>query len=276
MQVKNAIIALANNKEFGKKFRTTDYFWNKVDEILKVLKPLYITTKEMQKVGYGLADFYVSWLRIEKKLDRICVEGTLLNLAPELKKALEEYQQQLLDTPTMVAAIFLDPRIKFKLTNIQKECATLYLKKLFVRMHGFKYSEIELNETGNNTLDELNEDFAIIHGETETNALDTSNLLISLADYETVKHFNLKHSTMDFWKHNKEQYPLIYPLACAIHAVPAGQAFEERNFSSFGYIRNAKRTMMKPKNLQNVLVVRLNKEIFYEHKEKRVNEIKNK
>lgn len=228
----------------------------------------------MQKVGYGLADFYVSWLRIDKNLDRICLEGTLLNLASELKKALQEYKQQLFDTPSMAAAIFLDPRVKFTLTITQKECATLYLKKLFVRMEQLKEGDVELNETGDNTLDELNVDFALIHGETEE--LDTSVFLVSLANYDGVKNVNLKHCVMDFWKHHKEQYPLIYPLACAIHAIPAGQALEERNFSSFGYLRSAKRASMKPKNLRNVLVVRLNKEIFYKHKEKRVSEIINK
>lgn len=262
---------LANNKEFGRKFNTTDYFWSKVDEILKVLKPLYIVTKDMQKVGYGLADFYVSWLRIDKSLDRICVEGTLLNLASQLKKALQEYKQQLFDTPSMAAAVFLDPRIKFKLTNEQKECATLYLKKLHVRMHQLKGGEGELDNSRDNTLDELNEDFVAIHGETDE--LDTSVFLLELAKYDAVKHVDFKHRVMDFWKHNKEHYPLVYSLACVIHAIPAGQALEERNFSSFGYLRCAKRTSMKPKNLRNVLIVRLNKEIFYECKEKQINEI---
>lgn len=60
MKLKGAITELSTDREFGYKFDTTDDFWEKGAEILKVLNPIYIATKEMQKLGYGLADFYIS------------------------------------------------------------------------------------------------------------------------------------------------------------------------------------------------------------------------
>lgn len=59
-------------------------FWGKIDEILDVLRPIYNATVEMQTVGYGLADFCVSWLRIGKNLDRVNHNETITNLAYEL------------------------------------------------------------------------------------------------------------------------------------------------------------------------------------------------
>lgn len=200
--------------------------------------------------------------------------GTLTNLATEYLSALERHRAELLDTPYMLASIYLDPRVKSKLNTTQKECAILLLKKLFMRAKEIFETPPESNQTPNNTLDELNEEFS----DPNNDSVDvlTGALMTAFTAYDAVKHVDLKCSVMDFWKNHKEEHDLIYPLACVIHSIPAGQCFEEQNFSSFGYIRNAKRTALKENNVTNILAVRLNKEIFYELKAKYLDEIRNK
>lgn len=225
----------------------------------------------MQSVGYGLADFCVSWMRIEKNLNRLNADCTQLNLGFELLRELEARKADLFDTPYMLAAIFLDPRIKFKLNNVQKECAILHIKNLYTRM---KLLEIKENDTENqhhNTLDELNEEYAATYNTEEH--FDTSHLMISLSSYDAVKHVDFKCNVMDFWQEHKQEFPLIYPLACVVHAIPAGQSFEERNFSSFSFIRNSKRTRLSAESTKNILMIRLNKELFYDYKQKQIDEI---
>lgn len=68
---------LSQNEEFGSKFTTNDEFWSDVDEIITVLQPSYELTNKMQKVGYGLADFYIGWLRVIKNLERL-MKGNFL------------------------------------------------------------------------------------------------------------------------------------------------------------------------------------------------------
>lgn len=68
--MKSIIIQLANFKEFGAKFDTTDAFWDELDEIISVLQSSYDFTINMQKIGYGLSDFYIGWLRVKKNLER--------------------------------------------------------------------------------------------------------------------------------------------------------------------------------------------------------------
>lgn len=225
----------------------------------------------MQKVGYGLADFFISWMRIEKNLSRLNANGTQLNLGVELLRELGARRADLFDTPCMIAAIYLDPRVKFKLNNIQKECAILHLKNLYIRMKELEINENETEDQHSNTLDELNEEYAATHN-TEVR-IDSSHLMTSLASYDGVTHVDFKFNVMDFWRTHKQEFPLIYPLAKVIHAIPAGQSFEERNFSSFSLIRNAKRTRLLPENLKNILMIRLNKELFYEYKQHQVDEI---
>lgn len=68
--MKSVIIQLAKCKDFGSKFETTETFWNGLDEIIAVLQPGYDFTINQQKVGYGLSDFYIGWLRVKKNLER--------------------------------------------------------------------------------------------------------------------------------------------------------------------------------------------------------------
>lgn len=270
-KIKHAIVELQNDIEFGDKFETNGIFWEQIDEIIRTLQPLYIATKEMQNVGYGLADFYVSWLRIEKNLHRLSVEPTQLNLGLALSRELTARSGDLFNTPSMTAAIYLDPRIKFKLNHFQKECAVLYLKKLYIRMQQLKISENEPEDQHHNTLDELNEEYAATYDTEEQ--IDTSNLIASLTHYDSVKHVDFKCNVMEFWQKRKHEFPLIYPLAEVVHAIPAGQSYEERNFSSFSFVRNAKRSRLSAENVKNILMIRLNKELFYKYKQQQLDDI---
>lgn len=270
-RIKPVIIELANDTEFGEKFETTECFWEQIDGIISTLKPLYIVSKEMQQVGYGLTDFFISWLRIEKNLNRFDANSAQFNLGMELLRELGARRADLFDTPCMLAAIYLDPRVKFKLNNTQKECAILHLKNLYIRMKHLELKQIDTTDQHNNTLDEMNEEYAATHREEEQ--FDSSHLLLSLSNYDAVTHVDFKCAVMDFWQMHQPEYPLIYPLACVIHAIPAGQSFEERNFSSFSFIRSARRTRLSAENTKNVLLIRLNKELFYEYKQKQIDEI---
>lgn len=230
----------------------------------------------MQRVGYGLTDFFISWLRIDKNISRLNGYGTILNLTHRLKEELDARKAELFDTPSMVAAMYLDPRVKYKLTRQQKECAILHLKKVYIKLQQLKTVEVVSNSIQNNTLDELNDEYAAMNNDYNPDSeIDTSHLMLSFANYDAVMHMDYKCNVMEFWTKNKEEFQLLYPLACVMHTIPAGQCFEERNFSFFSYIRNARRTSLKSKNLQNIITIRLNRDIFYQLKQEEVDSIIN-
>lgn len=107
----------------------------------------------------------------------------------------------------MVAAIYLDPRVKFKWNETQKECAMFYLKQLTIR-----HQQIESNDEMhteneadlvNDTLDELNEEFysAQVHVSYEDSSLyDSNQLMIAITEYDKVKHVDVKSTAKNFWK----------------------------------------------------------------------------
>lgn len=121
----------------------------------------------------------------------------------------------------------------------------------------------------NNTLDELNEEFnsAVMHDSFEEDFnTDDNQIMMAFTDYDKVKHVDIKNDKMFFWKNHKDEHKLIYPLACIVHSIPASQALIESHFSSFSYVRSNKRCSLKAENVQNILTVRLNKELFYDQK----------
>lgn len=270
-KMKAIIIHLAGNKEFGHKFLVNEQFWESVAEIINVLQSAYKFTVEMQSIGYGLADFYIGWLRVQKNLRRHLNEHTQLDLAAKLMQHMENRSSSLFKTPLLLCSVYMDPRMMFTLTTEQKAEAAMSMVQIYQR-------SIDTNRTVqqhqvNDTLDEIREEYASQQIQNQGN---TQHLFQALADYETEAAFDIHQPVMNFWIENSHKYPLLRPLADILHAVPSNQCCTERGFSGLSYIRSKFRMCMQPQNVSNVLMVRLNKDIFYTLRKERVQHILDK
>lgn len=275
--MKDTIEQLATNEEFGSEFRSSPIFWEKTREIIQILEIPYITTKEMQRVGYGLTDFYISWLRMTRSLGRI-TNGNL-NLAERLVEAMRERESALLDTPTMLTAMFLDPRLKYRLNATQAELATISIEKLHLRISNME-NPGQVTSDGNDTLDELNAEALADPGNRTIPSREPSIILRplheSLTKFEAVKPTNIKSNVFDFWREKKEDFPLLYKLASIVHAVQAGQCAVERDFSAFTSARDSRRCKQRPKNMSNILMIRLNPDVHKEWRSSHILKIREK
>lgn len=233
----------------------------------------------MQVKGYGLADFYISWLRMKRSLGRIA--NGQLNIADKLIEKMEERETTLLETPTMITAMYLDPRIKHRLNRetTSKELAKISVEKIHLRMNNLDKGPNQVNAPANDTLDELNaEAMDDMSNETTTLTERESNILLSslresMTKYDAVNPTDIKSNVFDFWKERKAEFPLLYGVACIVHAVPAGQCSVERDFSSFTCVRESRRCKLLPKNMSNILMIRLNQDVHEEWKATRILEI---
>lgn len=270
--MKNAVTRLADCDEFGYKFRDDDEFWAKVNEIVLVLKPFYNLTIDMQRIGYGLADFYIGWLRVKKNLQRMKNNGLQFDFSTELIKSMEKRAPSLFKTPLLLCAIFLDPRMMKTLSDEQKATAAMDLLKIHERITESHRLDNATN-TPNDTLDEIREEFEAFNNDNEN---DANLLLKEISIYETENVYDIRAPVMKFWKENGYKFQLLRPLANLIHAVPSNQCCTERSFSSFSYIRSKLRMSMLAENTSNVLMVRLNKDVYYALRKERVQKILNR
>lgn len=157
----------------------------------------------------------------------------------------------------------------FALTDEQKATAAMDLMKIFERITENKSKTNNAN-TINDTLDEIQQEYQ----NRRNRAQNSSGQLISkCAEYENEAACNIKDPVMKFWVDNQQEYKLLRSLADVIHAVPSNQCCTERAFSSLSYIRNRYRTSLKPENLSNVLMIRLNKDVFYTLRKERIQSI---
>lgn len=271
LKMKDIIIKLAENNEFGHKFETSESFWSKVREIVDVLTSAYKFTIDMQRVGYGLSELYIGWLRVKLNLKRMLNTEQQFNLVTKLNEAMDWRAASLFNSPLMLCAIYLDPRISFKLSDEQKATAAMDLLEIHERLMASELNTEKENHA-NDTLDEIQAEY---QAERNEDLFGRTSVLKEMAIFETEKISDIKSGVMDFWENNTHKYPLLRALADILHAVPSNQCRTEASFSSLSYIRNKYRMSMLPKNTSNVLLVRLNKDIFYELREERTQEILN-
>lgn len=267
--MKDTISRLAGNDEFGYKFETSETFWKAVEEIVEVLASSYDLTIEMQAVGYGLSNLYIGWLRVQKRLQRIIINKPQFDLAQKLIENMELRAKSLFKSPLFLCSVYLDPRINFKLTDEQRASGAMGLVKIFEREETSQLLAKKENRV-NDTLDEIQDEY---HSQQNEDQNSSSRLLKEMSLFETEKPFDIKAEVMQFWTENSHKYPLLRPLADILHAVPSNQCRTEAAFSSLSYIRNRYRMAMHSKNISNVLMVRLNKDIYYELRNERVQKI---
>lgn len=93
-------------------------------------------------------------------------------------------------------------------------------------------------------------------------AIEDDSIAEELNKFELVKRSALSEKNMDFWAKNKTTFKQLYELAKIVHAVPVTQVSVERAFSSLTFILHALRNRMHPDTLEQILLIRLNKEIF--------------
>lgn len=178
----------------------------------------------------------------------------------------------LFQSPVMLCSIYLDPRVMFKLSNEQRATSAMELLKIYDRITSSLHSATDQNERQNDTLDEIQEDY---HVPLDENRNNRDKILGILAIYEQERPYDIRAPVMKFWEEKNDKYMLIRPLAELLHAVPSNQCYTERAFSSLSYIRSKYRMRMSSKNLSNVLMIRLNKDIFYSMRKENIENILN-
>ena len=66
------------------------------------------------------------------------------------------------------------------------------------------------------------------------------------------------HKPVEFWKSNKENYPILYHVFLRIFCVPATSVPSEELFSAAGYTVCDRRNRLSPENVRKIMLVNQN------------------
>lgn len=269
-----AITYFATKKNASKCYELFLHKLPALKQILRALEIPYEATIAIQHSTYTLSDFYGSWLKMERSLNKLVLE----NLECECKFALalvgevEKRKKILLNNQALISAVYLDPRFNFKLSAEEIRIAKITIEKLFDRLKVFKSSASAQVEMATKTDDDSFEDDCVasglpraFHGKSTTQVVDqyffSANISRLFENYERSDRLHHKDSVLSFWVERKIDDPVLYELASIIQAIPPTQATVERAFSALGCVFNHKTSSLSDSSLENILMIVLNKEL---------------
>lgn len=248
-----------------------DLFWEKIDELVQTLEFPFLATKAMENRNFCYTDLYLWSMRIEIKLNRIIENSPHFNFAAILKTKLKERERNLFNTPIMMTALYLDPRFRKQLTATETSIAVETLHKMFIQIK----SKPLTSPRGLNAIDRQIEAQIFLDQQLQqTEAHLRSELTMAMSNYNAAQITDINRNAIDFWKDNKQLYPQLYEISRIVFSIASSISETERTFSGFSYIYNVRRMNLLPKNVTNILMVRLNKDVFYQLKESKIKNIK--
>lgn len=95
-------------------------------------------------------------------------------------------------------------------------------------------------------------------------SLDKDNIESKLNEYALLKRCAPDKNIFQYWTEMKSKHAELYELSTITNSVPVTQVTVERAFSSLAFIFTALRNSLSAETLENLLLIRLNKDIFDE------------
>lgn len=180
----------------------------------------------------------------------------------------------LLNDPLVLSSLFLDMRYRILLNAkpMQKHLAMNQLTLLWKRVYDLKpkpqqaeNTTIDGGESDSNLMDAYLDSLESNSNQQITNT-SSEHIMFKLQELniaaDKIKREPKCRHPMDFWFENKYAMPKLYELAKLVFAVCPTETSVERNFSGLSYILNRYRGNLSDKSLENIMFVRLNKELF--------------
>lgn len=93
-------------------------------------------------------------------------------------------------------------------------------------------------------------------------AIDEDDIETKLKEYALLKRSSLDQHAIKFWAERKSSHKELYELSLITNSVPITQVSVERAFSSLAFILSPLRNSLAQDTLENILLIRLNRDVF--------------
>lgn len=255
--------------------------WHAIEQLHRVLKPLYQATIVMQRSDFTMTDFYASWTQVEKVLNKYVRKGNCVELATLLLQNMEKRKHRLLDNPAMMCSILLDPRFCCEMEGERKVLAidtALNIWRKLKQLHSkLPDGSIQIVDSDTSDDDEISIQSTTllkkyISKQKQNQNVDQRQLNIYSASVfqitEDIESFIQQEHEIpdggiyDFWRQKKIQFPRLFELAQIVYAISPTQAIVERAFSALSHVFSSKRNQLGEQLLDDILMISLNQDLF--------------
>lgn len=254
------------------KLRLTADEWNLVNVIKSTLFHFAVQSKILQTERVSLSDFFGGWAKMKFEMGKLENDELAVKLLAEMKKR----EPSLLNNPLLNAAVFLDPRYQQYMPNHHKETAIKLLSKLNDKIKTLASSGCqpkpptsEPHEFGDflcTMYDNVNvsndDEETTIENNDKSQCTSAKSIDSILREFIGEKDALQNMTIFEYWENNRIIKPELYNLAMIIHSIPPTQTTVERAFSAMALILSPLRTNLSDKHLEEILLLRLNKDLF--------------
>lgn len=231
--------------------------WKTIEIMERVLREPYKITMALQKADYFLSDFFGDWLKMKRNLQEIEHE-----FARRVLHSLIAREEPLLNHKLMLCTVYLDPRYNFLLDEAQTKIAVAELILLWSHIN-----KICPQQANSQQLNDDDDEFSKFlreasHKSQPNNINPYDSIIVKVKSFRNRAQLSYKTNIFDYWTSIKTEEPELFKLITVLFSIPATQASVERCFSSLTYIFNNYRSRLSPDILRDVLILRLNFELY--------------
>lgn len=186
---------------------------------------------------------------------------------------MKQREKTVLQNPSTLACIYLHPTYNILLSDMEKTIAVEHISSLWQRLQSIRDSQIS----------HIHDEDQIALPDSESDCNDINELVNwkknssmpippdsnSALAHSLHRYKNLVLNTtisnvdpMQFWKERKDKNRELHSIACVIFAAAPTQVSVERAFSGLAFILNPQRTNLGDKNIDNIMIIRQNRDLF--------------
>jgi hypothetical protein len=261
-------------KSFDKNLSLTEDQWNKIINLLEILRPVAELTSRLQYEQLDVSQFIAFW-----KFAMFQLEQNPDPKAAILRKMIQKREEVMFENEILVAGMYLDKRFHNLLTYDQKAKAEDFIfkvwakQKLISNINEEKEPEdVEIVEPVVSNSNYSNfENYIQIQMQTQGSASSSSysqtsqtnstknSLQLELEKYSQMPSLNadLNYKMIEYWK-LLEDLPILREIVLNILAAPVTEVSVERMFSHLNFILNPRRNRLKNDILEDIMFLRLN------------------
>lgn len=260
--------------------------WISLKEIAHVLSIPYKATVALQKQDLTLSDVFGIWLKMKLHLQNLSRKPNITNLAKHLLSKLEDRYNTIFSNPFMTCALFLDPRFRSQISHDEGRMdeAKTTLKQIWHRLKALNAptstdpSAADTYANASSEFDDSAEMEKYLAGSTidQPNAHDSEEDIGFLLDAFNPPGISSKSNILEYWEGEKEENEALYKLAMVVFGIPPTEVQIERDFSKLNFVFGNRRCMLEKQRLEDIMVINLNPDLFYEVKVEQLSVLKSR
>lgn len=275
-----------------------------IKDIVSTMEVFLTITIEIQRPTVTLSDFFGFWLILELKINESKSEDHVTQMADYLHTAMERRKSKLLESEVMLAAIWLDPRYRHKILHDSNKVrkAKLTISNIWEKIKFNKNRQnrvlipsvpvpvpaakpkLTLQSLYSQLDDEFNADGVpsvetLMEPQMQSQPNYSKNKSEVLLDMDKFDPPRMKpsESVVEFWLKTKEgtnYFQELAVVAFVIMAICPSEVQTERDMSKLAFIFDEGRASLNEDLLEHIILIHLNKDLFYKVKEELIASVK--